>query len=214
MKRMLQAAIAAAAAGSALAQPAPVPDWLRAMGRSDYGCEVLLCLANPGGPWALPQCAPSMSRLARDLAAGRGFPTCSMAGGPGGRSYALPAARPYDACPPGTSALPAGQYAELAASSVAPAPPARSGAASPYGAGFAGLTYAGIGDGSGYGYSGADGPAPAKVCVAGYRGSRLYAGGDSSYAVALYDTIYVQRASPGMAVDVYIDDRLWQTVRW
>ena len=60
-----------------------------------------------------------------------------------------------------------------------------------------------------------DGPAPAKVCVAGYRGSRQYASSaDGAYAVGVYDTVYVQNATPGMAIDVFIDNRLWQTVRW
>jgi hypothetical protein len=32
--------------------------------------------------------------------------------------------------------------------------------------------------------------------------------------VAQYETIYVMNAVGGRAVNVYIDDALWQTVRW
>ena len=43
------------------------------------GCLVLLCLAAPS--WsAIPQCVPPIRQLLRDLALGRGFPTCAMAG--------------------------------------------------------------------------------------------------------------------------------------
>lgn len=43
------------------------------------GCLVLLCLAAPN--WrAIPQCVPPIRQLLRDLAKGRGFPTCKMAG--------------------------------------------------------------------------------------------------------------------------------------
>ena len=43
------------------------------------GCLVLLCLAAPS--WrAIPQCVPPIRQLLRDLAKGRGFPVCTMAG--------------------------------------------------------------------------------------------------------------------------------------
>ena len=35
---------------------------------SDYGCRVLLCLANPAGPTAIAQCVPPITQLWRDLA--------------------------------------------------------------------------------------------------------------------------------------------------
>lgn len=213
MKHMLFALAGVGLAGFAFAQQAPIPDWLRGMARSDYGCEVLLCLANPNGPKAVSQCVPPIDRLFRDLARGRGFPTCNMAIGPNGRSYATPISSVYDACPTGTSELPVEQYAELLAPISAP-PPTRSGAPSLYTPASVGLTYAGIGDGRGYGYGSWDSPAPAKVCVAGYRGNRRYWNGDSSYKVAQYETIYVMNAVGGRAVNVYIDDALWQTVRW
>jgi hypothetical protein len=47
--------------------------------RAVDGCLVLLCLAAPS--WrAIPQCVPPVRQLFRDLARGRPFPTCAMAG--------------------------------------------------------------------------------------------------------------------------------------
>ena len=43
------------------------------------GCLVLLCFAAPS--WrAIPQCVPPIREVLRDLARGRPFPTCAMAG--------------------------------------------------------------------------------------------------------------------------------------
>jgi len=57
-----------------------------------WGCEVLLCLANPGGWSAIPACHPPMARLRQHLARKRPFPSCPQASAPaapvspGGRS--------------------------------------------------------------------------------------------------------------------------------
>ena len=43
------------------------------------GCLVLLCFAAPS--WrAIPQCVPPIRQVLRDLARGKAFPTCGMAG--------------------------------------------------------------------------------------------------------------------------------------
>lgn len=43
------------------------------------GCLVLLCFAAPN--WrAVPQCVPPIRQVLRDLARGKAFPTCAMAG--------------------------------------------------------------------------------------------------------------------------------------
>lgn len=43
------------------------------------GCKVLLCLAAPS--WqAIPDCVPTIHQLHKDLAKGKPFPSCSMAG--------------------------------------------------------------------------------------------------------------------------------------
>ncbi|WP_331375375.1 hypothetical protein [Sinorhizobium chiapasense] len=46
----------------------------------DWGCEVILCLSNPGGPTEFAQCRPPVERLWRELAKGHSFPTCSGVG--------------------------------------------------------------------------------------------------------------------------------------
>jgi hypothetical protein len=61
------------------------------------GCLVLLCLAAPS--WrAIPQCVPPIKQLWRDLARGKAFPSCSMAGGANSASHAWAAAPSF--CPP------------------------------------------------------------------------------------------------------------------
>jgi hypothetical protein len=61
------------------------------------GCVVLLCLAAPS--WrAIPQCVPPIRALFRDLARGKGFPTCAMAGPGNSSSHEWASARGN--CPP------------------------------------------------------------------------------------------------------------------
>jgi hypothetical protein len=194
----------------------PLPPALAGLAHSDYGCEVLLCLADPRGPKTEAACVPPISRLEWDLAHGRPIPPCNQANGPGGRSYAALSTHPYDPCPAGTQELPAGQYAALARlafwqqaqpSTPLPAP-------SRYAGGDSGVIYTGIGDGSASGTTLFGGSTNTKVCVAGSQGSSGYVVGESTYVIGLYDTIYVENPSPfGQALDVYIDNRLWQTVR-
>lgn len=47
---------------------------------NDWGCEVILCLSNPGGPTQFAECRPPVQRLWRELAEGHSFPTCSSVG--------------------------------------------------------------------------------------------------------------------------------------
>lgn len=213
MKSLLLATLVTSGAGIADAQtgtpaiPAPTHDW---------GCEVLLCLANPNGPTAVAPCVPPIERLWRELARGRAFPNCAMASGPSGDSYARPAHRYYDPCPPGTDALSAGQVAELAQ----PMPPndvptSPSGTMTSFAPGVPGQTYMGIGTGDGFDPTGSEGSAPAKVCVAGIVGTRDVWQGDSSYTITLFNRLFA--APPAMSprvIDVFIDDTLWHSVRW
>jgi hypothetical protein len=61
------------------------------------GCLVLLCFAAPN--WrAIPQCVPPITQVLRDLARGRPFPTCGMAGAGNSASHAWASAPAY--CPP------------------------------------------------------------------------------------------------------------------
>jgi len=61
------------------------------------GCLVLLCFAAPS--WSsIPQCVPPIKQVLRDLARGKAFPTCGMAGGGNSASHAWASAPGY--CPP------------------------------------------------------------------------------------------------------------------
>lgn len=61
------------------------------------GCLVLLCFAAPS--WrSIPQCVPPIKQVLRDLARGKPFPTCGMAGGGNSASHAWASAPGY--CPP------------------------------------------------------------------------------------------------------------------
>jgi hypothetical protein len=65
--------------------------------RAVDGCLVLLCLAAPS--WrAIPQCVPPVKQLFHDLAHGKPFPTCSMAGAGNSAKHAWSSAPAF--CPP------------------------------------------------------------------------------------------------------------------
>lgn len=46
----------------------------------EWGCQVILCLSNPGGATQYAECRPPINKLWRWLAKGRSFPTCSGVG--------------------------------------------------------------------------------------------------------------------------------------
>ena len=58
------------AVSASVAVPAQAQDW---------GCQVLLCLANPGGPTQYAECVPPISRLWDALRRGNAFPSCNGA---------------------------------------------------------------------------------------------------------------------------------------
>jgi hypothetical protein len=65
--------------------------------RAVDGCTVLLCFAAPN--WrAISQCVPPITQVLRDLARGRAFPTCAMAGASNSASHQW-ASAPGN-CPP------------------------------------------------------------------------------------------------------------------
>lgn len=65
--------------------------------RAVDGCQVLLCFAAPS--WrSIPQCVPPIEQVLRELALGKPFPTCSMAGTSNSASHAWASAPSY--CPP------------------------------------------------------------------------------------------------------------------
>lgn len=47
---------------------------------SDWGCQVVLCLATPGSPTKYAACVPPITKLWNALAMGDGFPTCTGTG--------------------------------------------------------------------------------------------------------------------------------------
>lgn len=46
----------------------------------DWGCKVVLCLSNPGGPTQYQECRPPIEKLWERLAEGRPFPPCNGTG--------------------------------------------------------------------------------------------------------------------------------------
>jgi hypothetical protein len=61
------------------------------------GCKVLLCLAAPS--WrSIPECVPTIRQLHRDLAKGKPFPSCAMAGAGNSANNTWASAPSY--CPP------------------------------------------------------------------------------------------------------------------
>ncbi len=47
---------------------------------SDWGCQVVLCLATPGSPTTYAECVPPITKLWQQLTTGGGFPTCTGVG--------------------------------------------------------------------------------------------------------------------------------------
>lgn len=47
---------------------------------SDWGCQVVLCLATPGSPTRYAECVPPITKLWNALAMGGSFPTCTGVG--------------------------------------------------------------------------------------------------------------------------------------
>ncbi|MDY0969107.1 hypothetical protein [Sphingomonas sp. CFBP9021] len=62
---------AAGVIGVAASQPAFASDW---------GCQVVLCLATPGSPTEYAECVPPITKLWNALAMGGGFPSCTGVG--------------------------------------------------------------------------------------------------------------------------------------
>ena len=56
----------------------------------DWGCQVALCMANPAGATAVPECAPVMQRLYDALKNKRPWPTCDRAQAPAPQQFFVP----------------------------------------------------------------------------------------------------------------------------
>ena len=86
------------AVSAGVAAPAHAQDW---------GCQVLLCLANPGGPTQYAECVGPISKLWDALRLGNAFPNCSGASastsGTDGNFYRKHGYGFIDVTPPGQS---------------------------------------------------------------------------------------------------------------
>lgn len=179
---------------------------------SDYGCKVLMCLANPNGPKAVKECEPPIDRLWYDLARSNDFPSCDMAQGPNGRSYAQLGTSYYDACPSGTTALSNG------ASAIQGLP-----AAAPNQLIYQQSVYVGIGSGDSLAPDNSEfaRPMPAKTCVGSLLGNILVevgSGGETGYTTVntnVYDRVVLMDpiGNPRL-IDVFVDNQLYRRVRW
>lgn len=195
---------------------------------SEYGCQVLLCLANPGGPTEFTECRPPIERLWRDLERGRDFPECDE----GKPAVAQRGYSDVDPCPEGMTSLPAGQQATLARrtspdSSIEPTvteatPTSIVPVIEPYRfrgrEADAGRIYAGTEEsGPEAAYRGGDAAPTARVCV-GQRvaWSSQGQGGDSGESpIGVYDAITLMDRHPSPRyIDVFIGDTLYRRVRY
>ena len=59
---------------------------------SDYGCEALLCFA---GGKNVSECQPTIKRVLKDLAKGKGFPHCSFIGPNGNQNQITQQSQPF-----------------------------------------------------------------------------------------------------------------------
>lgn len=90
--RSLATMLTSAATGLLLTLALLAPTAARAVD----GCLVLLCFAAPS--WkSIPQCVPPIRQVLRDLARGKGFPSCDMAGAGNSANHAW--ARAPGNCP-------------------------------------------------------------------------------------------------------------------
>lgn len=167
---------------------------------SDYGCRVLLCLANPAGPTAVAQCVPPITQLWRDLSRvpPNPFPTCDEAR----PAIAVQNTTWYDPCPDGTAALDAGVFALQ------------------QGAPDTAVPSLGIGTGDELSPNPVDGvQLSAKVCVGRQIGQTSVQVGfgenASSVLVNVYDRVAIlDPATSPQVIDVYLNNALYRRVRW
>lgn len=168
---------------------------------SEYGCKVLLCLANPGNPKQYAECVPPITQLFRDLAKGRSFPTCGLADGHDGSSYAKQVYDPYDPCPTGTQPANPATYVVQGSNTVN-----RSRWQSAYNiSGQPSISQPNSVDGQWIG---------SRACTANPTGQYIGGNGDISYPVYVYKQVIWQAPQSPHAIDVYIDNQFYQRVRW
>jgi hypothetical protein len=172
---------------------------------SDFGCQVLLCLANPssnGGPLGVAECVPPVKQLYSDLDAGKPFPSCDLADGNDGNgnqasSYAQLVYDPFDPCPSGT--VPAATDTYVAEGSKSP----NKGKGIAFGASLFTLTKQPALSGEFQ-----------RACVGKLVGSYQAGTYDDTYTVNVYNPVTWQQATNPRGIDVYVDGQFEQRVRY
>lgn len=176
---------------------------------SDYGCKVLLCLSNPAGPKAESECVPPINRLYRDLRKGRSFPSCEMAKGPGGQSYARQVYDHYDPCPAPLKPAPRGSVVAQGTSN----PDAQPRGFHNRGQMFQLAAPPQVSE-PGNNHMGFSRAGP-RACVGEPVGHyQVRTNNDDYYTVTVYSHIQWQQAQSPRAIDVFIDDEWYRRVRW
>lgn len=185
----------------------------------DWGCKVLLCLANPKGAMAEETCRPPIIRLYESLTKRDPdpFPSCDSANG---AAVAKQGFNYFNACPSGTVDLPVGVNAIQVSRSVYTG---LSGSTrSPFWSGSNELNRAdvkqGIGSGEGSNFMNSPGN---KVCVAKELGpvylweQNVGAQDSSPVAVQAFEQVVVlaPNASPRY-IDVLIDNKPYTRTRY
>lgn len=176
---------------------------------SDYGCKVLLCLANPasnGGPKGVAECVPPINQLYRDLRKGRPFPNCDLADGNDGSSYARVVFDPYDPCPPSLQPATPGSHVVQGQRNVA-------SGNSQWNADNRLYTLKGPPQVSEP--PGRDSESlGSRACVGKLLGSYSTGGYDDSISVSVFDQVVWRPAQNPQAIDVFINNAWQQRVRW
>lgn len=168
---------------------------------SEYGCRVLLCLANPasnGGPRGIAECRSTIDRLFDDLSHGRPFPSCDLSDGNDGNSYARQVFDYYDPCPSGTSPAPAGMWVAEKSNSA----PQAGGR---WGFGYSSKALPSFENGRG-----------PRACVSQFDSSYYFRQSrfDDAIKVNVYRKVIWQNPQSPRAIDVYVNHAFYQRIRW
>lgn len=184
-------------------------------GDDKWGCEVLLCLANPNGPKAVSECHPPIDKLFDCLSWRHpcSFPKCPMAGD---GNYAQQLTDGYDPCSiKGMEDAPVGYVAQGSVNGVdSRGRPNINASQSRYNYG---------GEHWFYDSEGGRELGGSKACVRDYVGnvteSYRCSDGDGSYTtcyrtVKVYKEVLWQQPQSRRAIDVFIEGKNWTRVHW
>lgn len=158
----------------------------------EWGCQVLLCMADPGGPTTQAECKPPIEKLWTWLKKGRAFPTCEEAGDPASSagSYTKQVYDFFDPCPEHYKAM-KGYVAE------------------PNGGDLNSLSAKDALYSVGQG-----GRVPGRLaCVRNQIGSYYTVVNYLGQYVNIYDDIIWQDPQSPNAIDVYVDAKLYKRIR-